>query len=153
PAAVLVNLAHDLTALGELALAEQLLRAGQERFPDDFWLNHDLGIALVQRKPPDANQAVGFLRAALALRPRNPGVYLNLGGALRDQGDVEGAIRCFHAALALDPKYVEAHGHLGSVLYARKDLDGAIRSFQVALDINPNFAGAHNYLGMALKDQ
>jgi serine/threonine-protein kinase len=38
PAADVVNLASDLTQLNEEKAAEQLLREGRARFPDDFWI-------------------------------------------------------------------------------------------------------------------
>ena len=33
-------------------------------------------------EPAEAREAVGYFRAALALRPESPGVHLNLGTAL-----------------------------------------------------------------------
>src|SRR5262249_2093210 len=42
---------------------ERLLRRAQERHPEDFWLNFDLGKALQEGKKP--GEAVGFYRAAL----------------------------------------------------------------------------------------
>jgi len=35
----LVNMARDLHGLGELAVEVKLLRAGQARYPGDFWIN------------------------------------------------------------------------------------------------------------------
>ena len=47
-----MNLARDLEHLKELAAAEQLLRAWQERYPGNFWLTHDLGWVLLHQTPP-----------------------------------------------------------------------------------------------------
>ena len=41
--------------------------AAQERHSGDFWINFDLGNALDNGKKPE--EAVGYYRAALAVRP------------------------------------------------------------------------------------
>ena len=48
----------------EEALA--LLEEAQKRFPDDFWINYLLGHFWDQERP---QQAVGYFRAAVAIRP------------------------------------------------------------------------------------
>jgi tetratricopeptide (TPR) repeat protein len=149
PPATLVNMARNLTSAKELAAGERLLRGGQERNPGDFWLNHELGMVLVNQGRARADEAVGYLRAALALRSDSPGVYLNLGLALETKGDTDDAIRCYRTALQIDPNYAAAHNNLGNALRAKKDLDGAIQEYRAAIHINPNYYGAHNNLGSA----
>lgn len=61
-----------------------LLRPAQAQHPDHFWLNYELGLALNNAKRWE--EAVGFHRAALALRPRSAAVHNNLGIALRERG-------------------------------------------------------------------
>jgi tetratricopeptide (TPR) repeat protein len=148
PASALVTMAEDLKRVGELATAEQLLRAGQERFPNDFWVNHQLGMVLLDRQK--AEEAVGFLRVALALHPRSAGVYLNLGSALRQKGDVEGAVRCYRTAVATSPDYAEAHCDLGLALWKKGHLDEAIAEYRTAIRLNKDDALAHIGLGNAL---
>src|SRR5262249_52461010 len=82
---------------GEEAVA--LLRRAQGQHPGDFWLNHDLAYTLAALPAPRLDEAVGYYRAALALRPDSPGVHLNLGYALHAKGDHDGAIASFRAAL------------------------------------------------------
>jgi serine/threonine protein kinase/Flp pilus assembly protein TadD len=151
PAADLVNLARDLEREKEWAAAERLLRTGQERFPGDFWLNHNLGMALQSQGPVRAEEAARYLTAALALRNTSPGVFLNLGVILTDKRDVEGAIRCYQAALRLDPKYALARAQLGYALQSRGDLEGAVRECRRALDLDPKLAITHSNLGHALQ--
>jgi tetratricopeptide (TPR) repeat protein/serine/threonine protein kinase len=150
PASDLVILALGLSYAKEWVAAERLLRAGHERFPADFWLNHDLGVVLHHQGPARAEEAAGYLTAALALRSDSPGVYLNLGNALKDKGDVEGAVRCFQAALRIDPSYAMARVMLGEALRTKGDMEGATREFRRALDLDPKYAWAHNNLGTAL---
>jgi superkiller protein 3 len=150
PASTLVILANKLTAGKEWAAAERLLRAGLERKPGDFWLNHDLGKVLLEQGPSRAEEAIGYLRAALALRSDSPGVYFNLGYALAQKGDQDGAIRCFQAALRIAPNYAMAHNGIGVALEEKGDLDGAILCYQAAVQIDPSCALVHYNLGAAL---
>jgi tetratricopeptide (TPR) repeat protein len=153
PAAALCQMARDLEAMNDLETAERLLRAGQERFRGDFWLNADLARLLTLCKPSRAEQAVPYLMAALAVRFGSPGVHVNLGIALRAKGDRGGAIRAFRDALTLDRNYVAAHSNLGVALFDIKDFDSAISACRAALTIDPQFAVAHNTWGNALFGQ
>src|SRR5437879_5935517 len=71
----------------EAALA--LLRRAQDAFPGDFWINQDLGLTLLDCRPPQLDEAIRFLTAAVAIRPDSAGARLNLGDALRDKGRLE----------------------------------------------------------------
>jgi tetratricopeptide (TPR) repeat protein/tRNA A-37 threonylcarbamoyl transferase component Bud32 len=128
-----------------------LWTAAQGRYPQDFWLNFELGTALQLRK--QAGEAVGYYRAALALRPNASAVYNNLGIALEAKGALDRAIACWKKALALDPKHAGAHTNLGAALYVKGDRDGAIACYHKALAIDPKLAQAHHNLGLALKAQ
>ena len=76
----ILNLANDLVAAKQMAAAERLLRASQERYPANFWLNYDLGSVLLRQEPRRAEESVRYLTAALALRSDSPIVYSHLGG-------------------------------------------------------------------------
>ncbi|HZY84649.1 MAG TPA: serine/threonine-protein kinase, partial [Gemmataceae bacterium] len=129
--------------------AVPLLRATQARYPDDFWLNFLLGGALLGGKERD--EAIGFYRAALALRPRAAVIHNNLGVALGRTGKQDEAIRHYERAVALAPNNALAHNNLGIVLRSKGKLEEAIRHFEEALRIDPKFADAHVTLGSALR--
>src|SRR5262249_50628934 len=65
-----------------------LVREAQQRHPQDFWINYLLGMFWYEDYP---QAAVGYFRAAVAIRPTSDQAYMMLGRALRDMGDVEGA--------------------------------------------------------------
>jgi tetratricopeptide (TPR) repeat protein/serine/threonine protein kinase len=153
PPATLVGLAIELVAMKEWTAAERLLRAGLERYPGDFWLNHNLGRVLQEQTPSRPEEAVRYLTAALALRYDSPGVYLNLGVALAATHDGEAAIRCYRTALQIDPKYAMAHNNLGYALKDQGQLDEAIAEFREAIRLKKDFPMAHNNLGNALQAQ
>ena len=67
-----------------------LLREAQQRHPEDFWLNYLLGLYWEKERP---QVAVGYFRAAAAIRPRNGEIYTKLGSALLEMKDVEGGHR------------------------------------------------------------
>jgi tetratricopeptide (TPR) repeat protein len=153
PASALLYLGIALSAKGDKASALALLRSAQASYPDDFWVNFQLGYALSYlwgRQPEALEEALGFFRAALALRPRSAPVHTNVGLALAIKKDLAGAIAAFHKALELDPKFVPAHGNLGLALMARQDLTGAIACYKKALELDPKYVPAHNGLGVAL---
>jgi tetratricopeptide (TPR) repeat protein/serine/threonine protein kinase len=153
PAAAIVHLGQDLADVKEWAAAERLLRAAQERKPADFWLNHDLGNVLDSQGPARVEEAIGYLRAALALRSDSPGVYLNLGVALSAKGDLDGALRYYQAALQIDPDYAMGHNDVGTILHKKGQLDQAIAEYREALRLKRDHPVALRNLGHALSKQ
>jgi len=153
PSANLVNLGKALTDLGAAESAVRVLRRAQERFPSDFWINHQLALSLLNCKPRQLEEAIWYFRIALALRPRNAAIYMNYGVALDEKGDLPGAIVACNKAIELEPGYAAAHLNLGHALIQVGDLPGAIAACQKALVLNPTLAMAHNTIGLALKAQ
>jgi tetratricopeptide (TPR) repeat protein len=153
PPGLLSNLGSSLYVAGEHPTAIRLLRRAQERYPADFWINHQLAWALQFSKPPQLEEAVAHYRVALALRPENAGVCVNLGRALQARGDLPGAIAIFERAVAFAPDYAVAHINLGSALYHHKDLSRAIGAFRKGLALDPHHAEGHFRLAIALEDR
>jgi tetratricopeptide (TPR) repeat protein/serine/threonine protein kinase len=132
--------------------AVKLLRQAQQRHPDDFWVNHELAYYLRSKmKPPQLDEAIGFYRVAVALRPLSPGVQVNFGLALRDQGRLDESIAAFKEAIRVQPDYAEAHNALGALLCDSKhDYGGAIAEFLEAIHLKPDDAYVHCSLANAL---
>src|SRR5262249_38978722 len=87
-----------------------LLERAEQRHPGDFWLNFEVANALQQERRGRWEEAVGYYRAALGVRPKSSVVYNNLGATLCDKKrDHDGAIACFRRAIAIDPKLALAH--------------------------------------------
>jgi serine/threonine-protein kinase len=68
----------------------ELLRRTQREYPADLWANHILAIELMEDGKPA--EAIRYYTAALALRPYNPGIYLNRGNALQKAEELDAAI-------------------------------------------------------------
>jgi tetratricopeptide (TPR) repeat protein len=99
PPLLLSGLGGVLLFDGHREEALALLREAQHRHPEDFWLNYLLGQYWEKQRP---QVAVGYFRAALAIRPRSDETYTKLGRALLETRDPEGAIAAFGKALELN---------------------------------------------------
>jgi serine/threonine-protein kinase len=145
---ILVNFC---TAMREAkADALPLLKASQKRHPNDFWLNTELGNALIMAKKP--GESVSFFRSAVALRPDSEGAHLNLGNGLSGNGQLEEAIQEFQTLLDLDLKSYTAHDHIGTALLHNHQLDAAIQEYRKAVELEPKEFAIHNNLGRALHE-
>jgi serine/threonine protein kinase/tetratricopeptide (TPR) repeat protein len=131
----------------------EFLRQAQAQYPANFWTNHYLGFALGHLQPPRLEEALGFLRAAIALRPESPGAYSNLGAALGDLSRFDEAVAAFQKAIALQPDYAMAHENLGNALSHKGMKEEAIAEYRKAIELNPNLASAYRNLGIALGDK
>jgi serine/threonine-protein kinase len=131
------------------SMKQTWLRQAQARFPADFWLNFDLALALNQ----SSAEAVGFFRAALALRPQNPVVYYNLAHAFNTQGQLPEAIAAYRQAIKLDPRFSQAYVNLGNILHAQHQLPEAIAAYRQGIQLDPKDALAYSGLGNVLADQ
>jgi Flp pilus assembly protein TadD len=143
---ILIALGTQLRSHG--ADAVPLLTAAQRRFPSDFWLNSGLGWASYEAKRWE--EAIGYYRAALALRPSDSAVYNNLGVALANKGRVDEAIAEYKKAIELDPTFTMPHNNLGNALAGKGRLDEALAEYRKAIELDPKNAYAHHNLGVAL---
>jgi serine/threonine-protein kinase len=100
PPALLSGLGGALLADGQPDEARAMLRAAQQRYPDDFWINYLLGHSLEQERP---QEAVGYFRAAVAVRPGSDQANAALSGVLQYLGDSDAAIAALQRAVAMNP--------------------------------------------------
>jgi tetratricopeptide (TPR) repeat protein len=144
---------HLLSRLDRLLVSPRgkrvlaVLRQAQQRYPNDFWLNHELAVHLSDAQP---EEALRFHTAAVAIRPQSPGAHLNLGSALYRKGRLDEAIAEYREALHLNTNYATAHLSLGWALAEKGQLDEAIAEHLVALRIKPD-AETHNNLSVVLR--
>jgi tetratricopeptide (TPR) repeat protein/serine/threonine protein kinase len=139
----LIRLAKSLGSPG----GTDLLRRAQRQYPNDFWINEELGVVLAKTTPPAWEEATRFATVAVALRPDSPGALVNLGFTLKRQDQSNEAIACYKKAIAIDSKYVTAYYNLGTALRETGELDEAISWFRKAIALDPN--GAHIYHNLA----
>ncbi len=151
PPPTLTLLGTALGKLGEAGEAAAFWRRAQQRYPTNFWSNQQLANHLAALGPARLEEAIGFYRAALAVRPDSLAVHTNLGVALSNQGNLDEAIAHYQEARRLQPNYPEAHYNLGNALSKKGLLEEAIVAYQEAIRLNlPRCESAHYNLGNAL---
>jgi tetratricopeptide (TPR) repeat protein len=143
-------LGGGLQKLGDTRLAVEVLRRAQREHPGDFWVNEELGIVLAHVTPPEWDESVRFLSAAVALRPDSSWAHGNLGYTLHYKGRLDEAIACYKKAIALDPKVAWIHNGLGVTLRDKGQVDESIACYKKAIALDPKNAPAHFNLGDAL---
>jgi serine/threonine-protein kinase len=112
-----------LGRLGTNAEGIRVLTEAQQLHPQDYWINLELGQALIQtRRPAEASQ---YLRVAAALRPSNSSVSTFLGNALFSAGQPEQAIAAYRRAVELDPRPAFASFRLVGMLSGQGRWDEA----------------------------
>jgi serine/threonine-protein kinase len=144
----------SLFALGNVlfsakADAVPLVTAAQARYPNDYWLNSLLAAVFGREKNWD--KALGYFRAALAVRPESAVVHNNLGKALHELKQFDAAAREFREAIRIDPHYALSHFNLGNALSAQDRFDESMKAYRTAIALDPKDARPHSGLGNALQ--
>jgi len=116
--------------LGRNAEAAQHLRAVLALTPNFVEAKSLLGQALAGT---DKAQAIQESREAVALRPDDPQLHLNLAALLEKDGKLEQAAESLRTALKLSPNYAEAHNNLGWVLKSMGQFTEALDHFREAV--------------------
>jgi tetratricopeptide (TPR) repeat protein len=129
----------------------RVLHAAWERRPNDASLLFRLSNLM---RPADGGKdrvaEMGYLRAVLALLPKSPGAWNDLGVANKARGNLEAAIDCYHKALKYDPHNPIIHYNLGNCLLVKGDADGARAAFQQAIKYGEDTGKAYTNLGTLL---
>lgn len=121
PAVLLSGLGGSLMAYHQRSEAAVLLTEAQKRHPEDFWINYLLGHYWDRDRP---QEAVGYFRAAIAIRPTSDQAYGMLGKALRASGDFDGAIDAFRQATSLN-SHSDVARDLAMLLVSQGELEEA----------------------------
>jgi serine/threonine-protein kinase len=145
------RLAGAMWRAGRPEEAMGLLETAWRSRPADFWVNHALAEFHSLSKPPRYDEAVRYYSVAAALRPRSPGVWVNLGNALGGLKRPDEAAAAYRKALDLRPDYPEAHYDLGNALRDLGRPSEAAAEYRKALGLRPDLAVAQTGLGNALR--
>jgi serine/threonine-protein kinase len=147
PAAVVTGLASAMIGNMYKYEAQMFMREAQQRHPSDFWMNYLLGCFWWEDYP---REAVGYFRAAVAIRRTSEGPHLMLGRALRGVGDFDGAAAAFRRSAALSPDYIVAK-ELVWELAPRGELEQARVVWEKFLERDPpQFAPWYGYAALCL---
>lgn len=100
----------------------------------------ELACELETRSPDEARAAYA---RALELAPDHPGVHLNLGRLLHEEGDLAAAEGHYRAALAAQPESATAAFNLGVVMEDAGKVELAVEAYLRAVAADPELADAH----------
>jgi tetratricopeptide (TPR) repeat protein/tRNA A-37 threonylcarbamoyl transferase component Bud32 len=134
-------------------LAIDLLRRGQAQYPQDFWVNHQLGYWLLKTQQPQyTDDTIRFFTAAVSIYNRSAGAYLNLGRALWRKSTYE-AIKAASDAVRLKPDYPSAYDVLVGYLLWQGRTKEASEYAQLGITNNPKSAITRTAVGRVVLAQ
>jgi tetratricopeptide (TPR) repeat protein len=151
--ATLHQLANTLWRVQLHDLRVEVLRRAQLRHRSDFWINFSLAGALIRMGPRHNDEAISFLRVAVAVRPQSSAAHHNLGLVLSRQKRLDEAVVCFRTAIELDAKFARAHSNLAIALKDQKNLIDALAHARKAVELDPNDTWSHHNLGLVFAEQ
>ncbi len=116
-------LVEGLTALDRSSESIGILRLIQLRHPDNYWVNHHLGIVLADSGERHlSEESLRYLTTAVSLRPDSLGARVNLAEVLVRSGDHMGAANHLRMATALAPTNHAIQWRLKSLLATKDEL-------------------------------
>lgn len=106
----------------------------QRRYPDDFWVNFELCHLL---GGSDAEAAIGYGRAALAIRPDASIVHYKMGLYLWGIGRHDEAGYHYARTVELEPGHAWGHVGLAAALVGQERLPEALEHYRAATALEP----------------
>ena len=144
---VISGLCGSLLAHNYRDEALAVLNAGAPRYPGDYWINFLLGHFWERERP---QLAVGYFRAAVAVRPSSDQAFAKLANALRDSGDADGAVHAYRKAIELNAN-ADLMRDLAKLQGPRGRLEAVRAAWAKALDGNPpDHASWYGYAQLCL---
>jgi tetratricopeptide (TPR) repeat protein len=136
----------------------ELVRRMQARHPSDYFLNGVLARSLDDRawhaRDDEAmrlrDEAIGYVRAAMAVRPESSMAWTDLGVLLFHQGRYVECEAAHRKAIALQPDNPRPHMLLSAPLRAQGRLEEAEQSARRAIALNPGHGPAYSMLANTL---
>ena len=94
--------------------------------------------------------AARHYRQAVEHQPGLMPIWVQLGHALKEQGDYDGAEGAYRRALALDPAQADTHLQMGHLLKLQGHRDRAVDEYATAVRLDPDMAAAAESLQAVL---
>jgi eukaryotic-like serine/threonine-protein kinase len=148
---MLVALGERLQAGGGDRDAVDFLRRVQQAHLSDFYASFMLANALARTNQNE--EAIGYYRAAIAIRPDTAAAWYCFGDTLLNLGRLDDAIAALEQSVRLNPTHGWAHADLGSALRRKGRTDEAITHLQLALTLGQRKVFEHSELARALQDK
>lgn len=144
-----IRMALELHRGGAVKEAAAIYQTLLKKSPQNFDLNHYLGMALIQMGK--AGDAVPKLRTAVRLNPSSAAALSNLAVAYQSLNQMDDAIAIFDKIIALKPELHDPHARKAALYYGMGKFEEAAKSFQTALEMQPS-APMYNDYGVTLRE-
>jgi tetratricopeptide (TPR) repeat protein len=128
-------LAHVLRDLGARDRAMAVLRKANWAHPGDFWLNEALA-TFSRNVYHQYDDALHYYRVALALRPRNVRMHLDVATLCEQKGAEEEAIAEFSKMVELDPSNEWGFRGRARNYHRLQKYDNAIADYRKAIELH-----------------
>ncbi len=106
----------------------------QRRYPDDFWVNFELGHLMGDR---DLAAAIAYDRAALAVRPDAAVAHYNIASCFSVTGRRDEAIYHYQRVIEINPSHTWAQVSLAACLAAEGELSESAEHYSRASALDP----------------
>ena len=116
-------------------LAQQFLSRAWRVYPNDFWINIELALAMTL-PPRKSDLILPYITAAVTLRPDSAMAHMRRAVNLDARSDLVSAEAEFREALRLSPDYEFAHLNLASLLALREQWNDAAVEYREAIRLN-----------------
>ncbi len=133
PVSFLVSLGEQLGAR-DLAAISFMVKV-QNKNPDDFWINLLLADAMNEKSR--LPEAIGYYRAALAVRPHSTIVSNHLGDLFMNAGSYNEAIEQFTREIEVDPTAAVAYANRAVASFNMQNFSEATEDARVAVRLQP----------------
>jgi len=143
--------AFSLYQEGKTQQAEKICQQVLANYPLNAEAIHILGV--IAHGESKHNIAVGFIKRAIELDPKQSAFYNNLGNVLREQEILDESAQAYSKAIQLQPNSAEIYNNLGVVLQEQGKLKEAIQAYEKAIEIRPDCTGVYINFGNALQEQ
>jgi tetratricopeptide (TPR) repeat protein/WD40 repeat protein len=149
PAASIPLLARALSVAKMPREFEAVLREGVQLYPQDVWINYDLGMHLSLLPSPRWDEVIRFLYAARAIRPE---VGHQLAHVLAQHGYPSEGEALFRDLCHRRPANYRHHNCLAHLLFLQRKFEEAIIEYRKAMSCKPDDVWAYHALGQVLVD-
>jgi tetratricopeptide (TPR) repeat protein len=147
-----------LVGMGHVYLVENKLNEARQNFETAITMSKDkkgkdnadilnaIGRANVDAKTGDYKYAEQILQRAVAVNPKNPDIFINLGNAIRKSRPGEAgkdAFEAFRNAITLNPNFPYAYVRIAKLFETQRNWDLVLENLNKALSIDPSFSLAY----------
>lgn len=149
------NMANILYLAGDVSAAINAYQTAIILNPNKTWTSvvaQTLGY-VYQESQKDYDAAISAYQTASILNPKDIDIYISMGSAFFEKGDLNNALAAYRAALEIEPDNAKVHCNMGYLLWGKNAIPESIGYYKKAVDLDPYYDIAYNNLGVIYLDE